>query len=141
MIDHGGAKHVYIQVADQIAERIHSGALRPRRPIPSETALMQEFDVSRDTARRAVRYLRDNLRLIYTVPVRGSFVRAEGETDPDVALTPDVPITITSRMPTKVEAAELAIAEDVPVTVVTRGDETELYPAGTLIRIEPIESD
>lgn len=99
---------------------------------------MQQFGVGRDTARRATRHLRDKLRLVYTVPARGTFVRPHGDKDPDVILTPRADLVITCRMPTPVEAAELSIPENVPVTVVSIGDAVQLYPAGTLIRFSPI---
>ncbi|MEU9829965.1 GntR family transcriptional regulator [Streptosporangium sp. NPDC048047] len=64
---------MYRQIAEDVIERIRSGAIRPRRPIPSETTLTQEYDVARETARRAVALLREQ-GWIYTVPQRGSFV-------------------------------------------------------------------
>ncbi|MEU6738381.1 GntR family transcriptional regulator [Streptosporangium sandarakinum] len=63
---------MYRQIAEDVVERIRSGAIRPRRPIPSETALTQEYDVARETARRAVALLREQ-GWVYTVPQRGSF--------------------------------------------------------------------
>jgi GntR family transcriptional regulator len=72
-IDHEGDTPVYRQIAGIIAERIKAGTLQPRRPIPSETTLVQEFGVARETARRAVAYLREQ-GLVYTVPQRGTYV-------------------------------------------------------------------
>ena len=72
-IDHEGDTPVYRQIAAIIAARIESGELEPRRRIPSETDIVQEYGVARETARRAVAYLRTQ-GLIYTVPQRGSFV-------------------------------------------------------------------
>lgn len=46
---------------------------QPRRAIPSEKQLGQEFGVSRVTARSAVALLRDQ-GLVYTVPHRGTYV-------------------------------------------------------------------
>ncbi len=67
---------MYQQIADEIAERIRNGSLQQRRPIPSETTLMQQYDVARETARRAVGLLRER-GWIYTVPQRGSYVSPE----------------------------------------------------------------
>ncbi|MFS1300157.1 GntR family transcriptional regulator [Streptosporangium longisporum] len=67
---------MYQQIAEDIAERVRSGSLRQRRPIPSETMLMQQYDVARETVRRAVGLLRDQ-GWIYTVPQRGSYVSPE----------------------------------------------------------------
>jgi len=64
---------VYVQVADELQRRIESGDLQPNRPIPSETAIRQEFGVARGTARRAVELLRER-GLVFTVPHRGTYV-------------------------------------------------------------------
>ncbi|GIF24855.1 DNA-binding GntR family transcriptional regulator [Actinoplanes tereljensis] len=73
MIDPEGMLPVYVQVADVIAARIERGDLVPNRPIPSETALVQEFGVARGTARHAVEVLRER-GLVATIPGRGTFV-------------------------------------------------------------------
>lgn len=73
-VDHDAPTPVYKQVAGFIAARIKAGKLQPDRPIPSEAQLVQEFGVARETARRAVEYLRE-LGLVYTVPQRGSYVK------------------------------------------------------------------
>ena len=67
---------LYQQIAADIEERIRSGELQPRRPIPGETRLVQQHDVARETVRRAMALLREQ-GWIYTVPQRGSFVCAE----------------------------------------------------------------
>lgn len=77
-IDHQGDTPVYQQIAAIIAQRIADGTLQPRRPIPSEIQLVQEFGVARDTARRAVAHLREQ-GLVYTVPQRGSFVSPDDD--------------------------------------------------------------
>ncbi|MFF5206256.1 GntR family transcriptional regulator [Streptosporangium sp. NPDC000396] len=69
---------MYRQIADDMVERIRSGAIGPRRPIPSETTLMQQYDVARETARRAVGLLREQ-GWVYTVPQRGSYASPEEE--------------------------------------------------------------
>ncbi|MFG1753217.1 GntR family transcriptional regulator [Streptosporangium sandarakinum] len=69
---------MYRRIADDVIGRIRGGAIRPRRPIPSETALTQEYGVARETARRAVALLREQ-GWIHTVPQRGSFVSPEEE--------------------------------------------------------------
>jgi GntR family transcriptional regulator len=69
---------VYVQVADVIAARIKRGDLVPNRPIPSETAMAQEFGIARGTARRAVELLRER-GLVATIPGRGTFVLASAE--------------------------------------------------------------
>lgn len=66
----------YVQIANRIATLIEAGKLAPRRPIPSETALMEMYEdqrVARTTIRRAINRLREQ-GLVYTVPGRGSYV-------------------------------------------------------------------
>lgn len=66
---------LYEQVAQILIERIRSGRYEPGRPIPSETTLMQELEISRPTARRAVAYLRER-GWVFTIPKRASYVTA-----------------------------------------------------------------
>jgi DNA-binding GntR family transcriptional regulator len=67
---------LYQHIAAEVVERIQAGELRPRRPIPGETALLQQYDVARETVRRAMALLREQ-GWIYTVPQRGSYVSPE----------------------------------------------------------------
>ncbi|HUY51424.1 MAG TPA: GntR family transcriptional regulator [Streptosporangiaceae bacterium] len=71
----------HVQIAEVLRQRIISGELRPRLPVPSEPTLMQEFGVARDTARKAVRLLREE-GYITTLKGMGSFVRDEGDWPP-----------------------------------------------------------
>jgi DNA-binding GntR family transcriptional regulator len=64
----------YRQIAGILRERIESGDLEPDRPIPSEASIQQEFGVARETARRAVKLLRDE-GWVVTVPGLGTYVR------------------------------------------------------------------
>lgn len=68
---------LYQQVADTIRRRIASGAIPPGHAVPSEHQIVDEFEVSRITASKALRLLRDE-GLVYTVRGRGSFVGPEG---------------------------------------------------------------
>ena len=81
-IDHEGPEPPYRQLAAIVAARIESGQLAPGRPIPSETQLCQEFGVSRGTARKAVRVLRED-GLVFTVRGRGTYVTAREHTTTD----------------------------------------------------------
>lgn len=65
--------HPYRQVARIIRRRILSGEYPPNTRIPSESELVETFEVARTTARRAVSALRDE-GLVYTVPQRGTYV-------------------------------------------------------------------
>jgi GntR family transcriptional regulator len=72
-VDHFDPTPKYVQVARIVRERIRSGALEPMQVIPSETQLVQEHGVARETARRAIRLLRTE-GWIFTLPQRGSYV-------------------------------------------------------------------
>lgn len=67
---------LYQQVADLIRQRIASGELPPGYQVPSEHELVDEHGVSRITATKALKLLRDD-GLIYTLQGRGSFVAPE----------------------------------------------------------------
>lgn len=66
---------MYVQLADILRRQIHSGELAPRRPIPSIRTLMQTYEVSDGTVKKAVQVLRDE-GLVRTVPGRGVYVVA-----------------------------------------------------------------
>lgn len=68
-----GPRLVYVQIADDIAEKIERGVYLPGCPIPSLDALTEEYGAARMTARRAVRELRER-GLVEVVPGKGSFV-------------------------------------------------------------------
>lgn len=63
----------YRQIAEILRRRIDSGKYPPDTRIPTESEIIEEFEVARTTARRAVGVLRED-GLIYTVPQRGSYV-------------------------------------------------------------------
>lgn len=67
-------KPMYLQIADDIKEKIHAGFLHPNEPIPSETALGEMYGVSRLTARKVMEAL-EKEAFITTEPGKGSFVR------------------------------------------------------------------
>lgn len=77
-VDHDSDRPVYQQIAHIIHGRILAGELEPRRRIPSEADLVQEFGVARTTARRAVAWMREQ-GWVYTVPHRGTYVAPPGE--------------------------------------------------------------
>jgi GntR family transcriptional regulator len=77
-IDHDGRTPVYLQLAAILRARILSGELGPEGRLPSETTLMQEHGIARETARKAVRVLRDE-GLVEIVQGRGAYVVPESE--------------------------------------------------------------
>ncbi|MHB6907882.1 GntR family transcriptional regulator [Streptomyces sp. DB-54] len=72
-----------MRVLDALSADIKSGTLRPGERLPSEADLCARFKVARETARRAVRLLREQ-GLVTTEWGRGSFVtdRADQEEKP-----------------------------------------------------------
>ena len=73
MLEHESAVPVYRQLADLLREAITSGKLTVGKPLPSESTLMGEHGVSRDTVRKAVAILRDE-GIVVTVQGKGSYV-------------------------------------------------------------------
>lgn len=63
----------YINIYNQILNRIEGGKLQPNDKLPSENELMKEYDVSRDTIRKALDLLERN-GYISKIKGKGSFV-------------------------------------------------------------------
>jgi DNA-binding GntR family transcriptional regulator len=72
-VDHEGKTPLYQQIAAILRDEIGRGVYPPGRPVPSETQLMQRYEVARLTARKAVRVLADE-GLVEVVPGRGAYV-------------------------------------------------------------------
>lgn len=75
-IDLEGPDYLYVQLAGILAARIERGDWAARRPIPSETQLVQEYGVARETVRRAIAMLVER-DLVRVVPQRGTFVKGK----------------------------------------------------------------
>lgn len=56
-IDNNSFTPLYLQIEQQLTEKISAGEIRPGDPIPTEAALCEIYGVSRMTARKAVDYL------------------------------------------------------------------------------------
>ncbi|MFF2660642.1 GntR family transcriptional regulator [Kitasatospora sp. NPDC058032] len=69
------------QLAGILRARIARGDWQPRRPIPSEPRLGDEYKLSRPTIRRAIAVLVAE-GLLFVVPQRGTYV-ANRDTEPD----------------------------------------------------------
>jgi len=72
----------YQQLAGILRARLKRGDWAPRRAIPSEAALCDEYDLSRPTVRRAVAELVSE-GLVFTVPQRGTYVAERGSEGDD----------------------------------------------------------
>lgn len=62
----------YLQLARQLRERITSGEIGPREPLPSLTTITQETGLAVGTVRRAIDVLVQE-GVAYTVPGRGTY--------------------------------------------------------------------
>ena len=79
-VDRESAVPPYKQIANVLRARIENGDIPPGRRIPSLVELENEFDVARDTLRKAVKVLKDEGR-VRTVTGMGVFV-VERDGDP-----------------------------------------------------------
>lgn len=75
-IDLDGPDPIYVQIAAVLQARILDGTYPPNRRIPSESAIVAEFEVARNTARSAIKLLVER-GLIRVVRGRGSFVKEQ----------------------------------------------------------------
>ncbi|TDD22262.1 GntR family transcriptional regulator [Nonomuraea diastatica] len=73
MLDREGPVLLYVQIADQIRERIASGDLAPGSAVPSEVELVKTYEVTRQTVRRAIKLLKEE-GAVYSEQGRGTFV-------------------------------------------------------------------
>lgn len=69
----------YGRIADDLAGKMRAGALAPGAALPSEAEVMERYNVSRNTARRAYRVLLESDLVVVRHGV-GAFVRG---TDPE----------------------------------------------------------
>jgi GntR family transcriptional regulator len=73
-IDPKAPTPVYIQLADVLQARIEQGIYPPGSKLPSESSLVQESGLARQTVRHAVAQLRER-GLVQTAPQRGTWVK------------------------------------------------------------------
>jgi GntR family transcriptional regulator len=76
-IDRDGPTPVYVQLAAILRGQIERGEIPAGRALPSETTLMQEHGLARETVRKAVRVLRDE-GMVQIVQGRGAYVTKRG---------------------------------------------------------------
>lgn len=72
-IRHRGPVPESQQLAGILAARIARGDWAPGAALPSEERLAQEYELARNTVRRAIRHLVDE-GLVFVVPHRGTYV-------------------------------------------------------------------
>jgi DNA-binding GntR family transcriptional regulator len=132
VIDFGSDRPVHRQLADIIRADIAAGRLKPGQPLPSETRLMQQYELGRVAVRQALAVLRSE-GLIVTVKREGSYVRPQV---PAERVPVERSAEVTARMPSPEERKQLDIPEGVPVFVIKppRG-RTRLLPADRTILV------
>ncbi|MCF0087178.1 Mannosyl-D-glycerate transport/metabolism system repressor MngR [Streptomyces sp. MH192] len=81
-IDRQGPVPPYQQIARKLRERIAAGDIPVGRRIPSLVEMEQEYEVARDTLRKAVQVLREE-GLVETVQGMGVYVIAVPGDQPD----------------------------------------------------------
>lgn len=114
MIDFGSDRPVHRQLADLIRADIAAGRLKPGQALPSETRLMQQYELGRVAVRQALGVLRSE-GLVVTVKREGSYVRPRV---PVERVAVERAAEVTARMPSPDERKELDIPEGVPVFVI-----------------------
>lgn len=75
---------IVAHTAADAQRRKFSAIHQPHTRIPTESELVETYEVARSTARRAVKALRDE-GLVYTVPQRGTYVAQPGESTQQAA--------------------------------------------------------
>ena len=73
-IDHDAGRPVWLQLADILRGMIESGEIAPGKLLPSQRTLMQRYEVSDGTVKRAVALLKDE-GLVGTEIGRGIYVK------------------------------------------------------------------
>ncbi|SET46879.1 GntR family transcriptional regulator [Nonomuraea wenchangensis] len=134
MIDPDSGRPVYRQLADVIRGQIDRGELRPGQRLRTEPEYVDEYEIGRDSVRKAMALLRAEGLIVTTR--QGSRVRPQPDMA-EVSLSEDT--QVRTRMPTQKERRVLGVAEGVPVFVVERpgaepevlaGDRTTLVVRG-----------
>ena len=82
-IDKQSAMPLYYQLTEILKEKIQQGKIKIGHPLPSETELIEKYQVSRGTVRQALQLLTQE-KLIERFPGKGSFV-AEPKLEHDVS--------------------------------------------------------
>jgi len=134
VIDFGSDRPVHRQLADLIRADIAAGRLKPGQALPSETRLMQQYELGRVAVRQALGVLRSE-GLVVTVKREGSYVRPQS---PVERVTVEWPTEVTARMPSPDERKELDIPEGVPVFVLNQARRRKrVLPADRTVLVWP----
>lgn len=126
---------MYQQLADLLREQIRAGKLAPGAFVPSESSLMQEYELGRPAVRNAVAVLRQE-GLVVSARGARTMVRPALQREVVELRAGD---EVIGRMPTDPERRELGIDPGEPILELTRaGGEKLILPAGAnLLRVGP----
>lgn len=126
-VDRRGYRPAYLQLAEELRNRIQSGVYPPGGAVPSEAQLVQETGLGRNTVRAALEVLVSE-GLLLKRRGRSTVVRPL-ETRRTVQLGSGD--RVTARVPAEPEARELLLERGVPVLEVRRPgvERPEVYPA------------
>lgn len=75
ILDDHSATPKYQQLANAIIDAIHAGKIKKDEVLPSLNELSYEFEISRDTAARGYKYLKD-VGVLGSVPGKGYFIKS-----------------------------------------------------------------
>lgn len=136
-VDHYTDRPAYLQIADQLRDRLDTGDLRPGDKLPSESQLMGEFLSSRSTVRHALKQLaRDGL--VESTQGIGVFVRARSGTKRLVARDPAALLKRPSNAPDQGLLAADATRQDFHYAVqVRRAEVPASESVARLLAVEP----
>ncbi|MFF5234096.1 GntR family transcriptional regulator [Dactylosporangium sp. NPDC000521] len=135
MIDRSSDRPLYQQLADLLREQIRAGKLAPGAFVPSESSLMQEYELGRPAVRNAVAVLRQE-GLVVSARGARTMVRPALQREVVELRAGD---EVIGRMPTDPERRDLGIDPGEPILELTRaGGEKLILPAGAnLLRVGP----
>jgi DNA-binding FadR family transcriptional regulator len=120
VVDRQSDRALYMQIADLLRGEIRSGRFAPGGKLPSESGIMQTYDVGRPAVRHALAVLRSE-GLIVTERGKPSRVR---EQFPRKAIKLKRGDVATARMPGDDERRELQLDRGVPIIDVKHTDGT-----------------
>jgi DNA-binding GntR family transcriptional regulator len=125
------------QLAQLLRGLIRSGELATGDRVPSEAQLARDYDISRDTAQRALAVLADE-GLIMRRRGIGSIV---AKVDPVREVPAVEGARITARLPTAAERAQAQAGSWVPLLAISApGWPEQLYPADRVVVVVPTRS-
>ena len=75
-VDPGHGLPIYLQIVDQVRRAVAIGVLRPGEQLPTVKQIAKDLVVNPATVSRSLREL-EHLNIIYSLPGRGAFVRAD----------------------------------------------------------------